>query len=146
MQRIRTLLVDDAGALRRLLRLALERDGTFEVVGEAADGAAGIQAAEESRPDLVILDLSMPVMDGLEALPRLVASSAHPVVVVMSGFESRRMAKQVEALGAAGYIEKGMPPSQFIDRLLDLFLRVVRSGGHKAPLRSNAARRATAAA
>ena len=133
MKRIRTLLVDDAPALRRLMRLALERNGTFEIVGEAADGAEGVRVASECRPDLVLLDLSMPVMDGLEALPRILARPAPPVVVVISGFEGRRMAERVQALGATGYIEKGLPPSQLISRILGHFFRAMGNGQRPAP-------------
>ncbi len=138
MTRIRTLLVDDAPALRRLLRLALERHGTFEVVGEAADGAEGVRVANECRPDLVLLDLSMPTMDGLEALPQILANPVPPVVVVLSAFEGHRMAARVQAMGAIGYIEKGLPPSQLISSILGHFFRAVRLGQRPAPARAAA--------
>jgi len=67
---VRVVIVDDTDDLRELLRLALSRGG-MEVVGEAGDGLAGIEAVRLEQPDVVLLDLSMPVMDGLEALPRI---------------------------------------------------------------------------
>ncbi len=121
ISRIRTLLVDDAAPLRRLLSLMLERNGAFAVVGEAGNGEEGIALADQLHPDLVLLDLSMPVMDGLEALPRIKTASGHGVVVVLSGFETNRMADQAKALGAAGYVEKGLPPSETVARILAAF-------------------------
>ena len=76
----RVVLVDDTADLRQLLRIALGRVG-FDVVGEAGDGAAGIEVAREQEPDLVVLDLSMPVMDGLEALPHIRAACPRAAIV-----------------------------------------------------------------
>ena len=80
----RVVLVDDTEDLRQLMRIALKRAG-YDVVGEAGDGAAGIEVARSASPDLVVLDLSMPVMDGLEALPQIRADLPDATIVVMSG-------------------------------------------------------------
>ena len=80
----------------------------MEVVGEAADGAAGIEVARAEIPDLVVLDLSMPVMDGLEARPHIRASCPAAAVVV-AGLGADRMAQRALAAGADGYLQKGTP-------------------------------------
>lgn len=81
---IRTLIVDDSAMMRRLLRGILAGDGRFTVVGEAMDGAAGLQAQAELRPDLTLLDLEMPVLDGLGFLAEWSVSGHGQVVVVSS--------------------------------------------------------------
>ena len=73
---VRVVVVDDAVEMRELLGLALARSSDFAVVAEAADGAAGVQAVADTLPELVLLDVSMPVMDGLEALR--VIRAEHP--------------------------------------------------------------------
>lgn len=111
---LRVLIVDDVPGLRTLVRLVLEDDGRFDIVGEAADGLQAIELATTEKPDLVLLDLAMPVMDGLEALPRLVEGDKPPCVLVLSGFSEGKLANQCRALGASGYIEKGASPERII--------------------------------
>lgn len=103
----RVLIADDVIDLRMLMRMALELAGDFEVVAEAGDGAQAITQAEFHQPDLVLLDLSMPVLDGLEALPRIRAVAPDAHVVVLSGFEASKMRDRVLEGGAVAYIEKG---------------------------------------
>jgi DNA-binding NarL/FixJ family response regulator len=103
----RVLIADDVIDLRTLMRMALELAGDFEVVAEAGDGAQAITQAEFHQPDLVLLDLSMPVLDGLEALPRIRAVAPDAHVVVLSGFEASRMRDRVLEGGAVAYLEKG---------------------------------------
>ena len=81
---VRTLIVDDSAMMRRLLRGILAGDARFAVVGEAADGAAGLAAQAELRPDLTLLDLEMPVLDGLGFLAEWALSGHGQVVVVSS--------------------------------------------------------------
>jgi len=114
------LIVDDTHDIRQLVRLALDREGTFEVIGEAGDGRAAVALAEQLQPDAVLLDLAMPVMDGLEALPLLRKVSPASRVVVLSGFNASQLAGEAMALGAHGYIEKGSRPSQLIAKLKEL--------------------------
>lgn len=108
------LLVDDVADLRFLLRVVLENDGAFQVVGEAGDGLAAVDLASRLAPDVILLDLSMPTMDGLEALPRLRQVLPTCVIAVLSGFEGSRVASSTAALGADAYFEKGTAPSAVV--------------------------------
>ena len=118
--RIRVLIADDVAGMRRLLRFTLEESGRFEVVGEAADGEQAVRLAQETRPDLVLLDVSMPVQSGLEALPRLREQVPGARVVVLSGFLEGMLAAKALSLGAARYMEKGAKPDALVDALLDV--------------------------
>lgn len=104
---IRVYLCDDVPEFRALMRFALEDDQELEVVGEAGDGHAAVAGVQESSPDVILLDLSMPDCDGLEAIPRLRQVAPDTCIIVLSGFGAARMAPQVMAAGAHGYIEKG---------------------------------------
>ena len=99
-------LCDDAPALRHLLRSYLEWGGDVEIVGEAGDGVGLTAAVGDAAADVVLLDLSMPRVDGLEALADLRAAAPELGIVVLSGFEERRMAAKALALGADRYVEK----------------------------------------
>lgn len=121
MAPIRVLLVDDAEEMRGLLALSLRLTGDFEIVGEAGNGREAVDVTARERPDLVLLDLSMPVMDGLEALPLILAEAPDTVVVVFSAFEDHRLGKEARARGAAGYLEKGLPLDQLARRLVSLY-------------------------
>ena len=102
-------LCDDVPELRRLMRLVLEEDSHLCVVGEAGEAATGIEEIAELQPDVVVLDLSMPGMDGLEALPLIRRSAPDTRVIVFSGFTRERMAALALDRGADRYIEKGEP-------------------------------------
>jgi diguanylate cyclase (GGDEF)-like protein len=103
---IRVYLCDDAPALRHLLRAYLEWGGDVEVVGEAGDGDGLTAAVGDAGADVLLLDLSMPRVDGLEALADLRAAAPDLGIVVLSGFEEHRMAAKALALGADRYLEK----------------------------------------
>jgi len=100
------VVVDDAAEVRMLVKHQLTRSGSFTVVGEAANGREAIDEVGRRRPDVVLLDVSMPVMDGLEALPHVVAASPGSVVVMYSGFEEGGLAQRARALGASAFIAK----------------------------------------
>ena len=105
---IRVVLVDDSADLRLLVRLALERESDFTIVAEAADGDAGVAAVAAHKPHLVLLDIAMPVMDGLQALTLIREESPGSIVVMLSAFTGSSGAiERAMALGAHGYIEKG---------------------------------------
>ena len=116
------LIVDDHPLTRSALAALLGQNG-FSVVGEAADGEAAIEQARELGPDLVLLDLSMPGMSGLDALPRLreAAPNAEVVVLTASGTEENLLG--AIRGGAAGYLLKSEPPERLVE-----FLRGVANG------------------
>jgi DNA-binding NarL/FixJ family response regulator len=118
----RILLVDDHPLTRAALSGLLEQHG-FDVVGEAEDGEQAIERAAELEPDLVLLDLSMPGLDGLSALPRLrdAAPSCEVVVLTASGTEENLLG--AIRGGAAGYLLKSEPPERIVG-----FLRGVANG------------------
>src|SRR5215213_3626970 len=96
---LRVVIIDDTEDLRELLRFALARGG-MDVVAEAGDGRAGIEAVRDSMPDVVLLDLSMPVMDGMAALPHLRELAPYAKIIVLSGFGANQMAERALAIGA----------------------------------------------
>jgi DNA-binding NarL/FixJ family response regulator len=104
--RIKVVLVDDVPELRLLVRLTLEEDPEIEVVGEASNGRDGVAVVEASDPDLVLLDLSMPDMDGLEAIPLMRRHAPGARVVVLSGHEAGRVSLEALDQGASRYINK----------------------------------------
>lgn len=112
--RFRVVIAEDNDDMRRLLATALRRDGRFDVVGEAVDGDAAVDAARRLAPDLVLLDLGMPGRGGLEALPLLQVASPSSRVVVVSGFPGDRLEAATRAVGAVGYVEKGLSPKQTV--------------------------------
>jgi PAS domain S-box-containing protein len=115
--RLRVVLVDDADDLRTILRLALERDGRFIVVGEAADGLEGLDVVARQRPDVVVLDLVMPKLDGGQTLQRLQRESRQTCVVVLSGLDEASTGEEVRALGAADVVSKRAPLPELLERI-----------------------------
>jgi DNA-binding NarL/FixJ family response regulator len=111
------LLVDDVPDLRMIVRMVLQRTGHFEVVAEAGDGLEAIALAEEFQPDVILLDLSMPRMGGVEALPRIREVAPHTKVVILSGWDPSHAFERTGA-GAVAYLEKGIAPSRLVDQLL----------------------------
>jgi signal transduction histidine kinase len=103
---IRVLVADDTPDIRLLLRNSLGLHEAFQVVAEASDGVESIREAARHRPDVVILDLAMPLMDGLEAIPAIRRRSPHSKIVVLSVFPAERMAGPVLEAGADAYLEK----------------------------------------
>jgi PAS domain S-box-containing protein len=101
----RVLLADDYEDIRTLMRFQLEKAG-FDVVGEAGDGASAVALAIEHLPDVVVMDLAMPVMDGLEAIPMMRATAPGMRIIVLSGFSTETVADQALAAGATRFVEK----------------------------------------
>lgn len=132
---IRVLLTDDTPDIRKLLRVNLELDGRFEIVGEAADGAEAVALTRLLRPDAVVLDLAMPVMDGLQAAPLIRQCSPESRILVLSGFDHARMEARAREQGADGYLEKGTAFGRIAETLVDLCL-----GGAPGEWRRPAAR------
>jgi DNA-binding NarL/FixJ family response regulator len=104
------LLVDDHQVVRRGLRTFLEIQDDIEVVGEAADGAEGVDRAEELRPDVVLMDVKMPGMDGVDALRRLRELDNPARVLIVTSFTEQRTVIPALRAGAAGYVYKDVDP------------------------------------
>src|SRR6478736_10400458 len=118
----RILIVDDHPLTRDALAGLLAQNG-FDVVGQAGSGEEAIAMATELTPDLVLLDLSMPEMDGLTALPRLRAAAPAAEVVVLTASEDESNLLGAVRAGAAGYLLKSEPPDRIVS-----FLRGVAHG------------------
>ena len=120
---IRVLLVDDVSDLRMLFRRALATDERVLVVGEAADGIEAIEKATELNPDVILLDLAMPRLDGLRAIPQLHHAAPGVRILVFTGFSSPKLASRALQACASGFVEKGLPPYE----LADVIEKVMRS-------------------
>jgi DNA-binding NarL/FixJ family response regulator len=113
--RISVYLVDDVPELRELIRYGMEGDPTFEVVGEAGDGRSALEGIAATHPAAVLLDLSMPDMNGLEAILEIRKSDPDVAIIVLSGFTADRMASPTLERGADRYVEKGTPMEELLD-------------------------------
>ncbi len=113
--RIRILIVDDHAVTRVGVRRLLERYPDFEVVGEAADGLEALAEVQDLGPQVVLMDLRMPGMDGLEALRQLRASNQEVRVLMLSAFEQDEQVLESLKLGASGYVLKGITPDELAD-------------------------------
>jgi DNA-binding NarL/FixJ family response regulator len=122
---IRVLLADDQGLVRAGFRALLEDAGDVEVVGEAGDGAAAVDLARSTRPDVVLMDIRMPVLDGLEATRRIVADEllAGVRVLVLTTFELDEYVFEALAAGASGFLLKNTDPVELLRAI-----RVVAEG------------------
>ena len=133
---IRILLADDQALLRGTFRLLLDSTPDLEVVAEAGDGSAAVKLAQELRPDLVLMDIRMPVLDGLEAT-RLIAadpSLAGVKVLILTTFEQDEYVAEALRAGAGGFLGKGVDPEEL--------LRAIRTVAGGDSLLSPAATRA----
>ena len=131
--RARVVLADDTPDVRLLLRLALERTGDFEIVGEARDGREAVALATELQPDALVLDLAMPNMDGLEALPEIKEHAPETKVLVLSGLDASEMSAEAHRKGADAYLEKGASTPDIIDTL-DTLCALERASSRQAPV------------
>lgn len=122
-RKIRVLLGDDQRLLREGLRTILETEGDFEVVGEAADGVEAVELSLRLEPDLVLLDIRMPRMDGVEATRRIRAAGG-PQVVILSTYDDDEFIFEALKAGAVGYLLKDFPAEELIKAL-----RTVHHGG-----------------
>jgi NarL family two-component system response regulator LiaR len=121
---IRVLVVDDHQVVREGLRFVLEQEPDIEVVGEAGDGRAALQAARDLAPDVVLLDLIMPILDGMGVLGALRHTESGPAVVVLTSAPGQEQAIDAVRAGALSYV----PKSAAIDRVTDA-VRAAAAGG-----------------
>jgi DNA-binding NarL/FixJ family response regulator len=103
---VRVLIVDDQAPFREVARTVVELTDGFEVAGEAEDGEAAVAAARHLRPELVLMDVNLPGIDGLEATRRILRETGDVVVLMLSTYEADEYAPQAAEAGAAAYIPK----------------------------------------
>src|SRR6478672_5144003 len=109
----RRVVVAEDEALIRLDVVEMLRDGGFDVVGEAGDGEQAVRLAEEHRPDLVVMDVKMPVLDGISAAERIVRARIAPVVL-LTAFSQRELVERARDAGAMAYVVKPFTPADLI--------------------------------
>ncbi|MGH3822763.1 MAG: response regulator [Pseudonocardiaceae bacterium] len=120
---IRVLIADDQALLRGSLRVLIETEPDLVVVGEAGNGAEAVEQVQACGPDLVLMDVRMPVMDGIEATRRITAYQHAPKVLVLTTFDLDEYVYSALRAGASGFLLKDTPPAQLLDAV-----RVVASG------------------
>jgi DNA-binding NarL/FixJ family response regulator len=120
---IRVVLVDDQAMVRTGLRMVLAAEPDIDVVGEAADGAAGVRVVTKLRPDVVLLDVRMPGMDGLEAARRILAAELPTRVIVLTTFDEDEYVAAALRAGVSGFLLKVGPPEDLV-----VAVRTVASG------------------
>ncbi|MFP5309135.1 MAG: response regulator [Actinomycetes bacterium] len=121
------LLVEDEPDLRFLVRENLHRSGRFEVEAEAADGEEAIALLEDLQPDIVLLDIMMPGMNGRQALPRILVASPTSMVVMLSALDAVAEERPALAAGAFAYLEKRVIGPELPGVLDDLYRRFLRA-------------------
>ena len=114
------LVCDDQPAFREVVSMMLSLEPSLEVVGEATNGEEALRLVAELQPDLVLLDIAMPMMDGLEVLPLIKGVAPDTRVVMLTGFTSTDMRERALAAGARGYIEKGTDVPALVAHIRDL--------------------------
>ena len=114
---IRVLLADDEAMIRTGLRMVLEAESDIEVVGEAADGAQAVTAAATLRPDVILMDVRMPRLDGLAATQQILATDSTVKIVVLTTFNEDSYVRDALRLGASGFLLKVAPPERLVDAI-----------------------------
>jgi hypothetical protein len=117
---ISVVVCDDVPELRRLACAVLEEEGDMRVIGEAGDGREAIDVITRLQPAVVVLDLSMPELDGLEAIPLIHQVAPNAQIVVFSGFEEGKVAEVALSLKASRYVRKGAPLDELTDAVREL--------------------------
>jgi DNA-binding NarL/FixJ family response regulator len=103
---LRVLVADDQPGIRKRVCLTLASIVTLEVCDEAADGQEAVEKAEESSPDLIILDVTMPVMNGLDAARKIRVFSPHTPILILTMHKSRQLMEEARKIGVRGYVVK----------------------------------------
>ncbi len=113
---VRLLIADDEPLIRETLAELLTEEG-FEVVGHAADGEEAVRAAADLRPDVVIIDVRMPILNGIEATRRIVGELPGTLVIALSAYDDPALASAAREAGAVDYVAKGTPSRELVDRI-----------------------------
>jgi DNA-binding NarL/FixJ family response regulator len=112
---IRIFIADDQALVRAGFRMILEAEPDFEVVGEAADGAEAVEEARRLRPDVVLMDVRMPELDGIEAARRLLDAGSETKIVMLTTFDMDEYVYDALRIGASGFLLKDVPPEQLVN-------------------------------
>jgi DNA-binding NarL/FixJ family response regulator len=129
MSQLRVFLVDDHALLRDGLRALLERRPTIQVVGEAGDGREALRLIEETLPDVVVMDIAMPGLNGIEVTRHLHATVPETKILALSMYDDREYAYEILRAGASGYILKDAASAQLVDAIE----AVSRGNGYLCP-------------
>jgi DNA-binding NarL/FixJ family response regulator len=121
---VRVLLADDDDRFVAVLTTLLESDGRFEVVGRTRNGHEAVELASTQAPDVVLMDIEMPLMDGIEATRRILAADSAVQVIAISGSDYQERALEMRAAGAVDYLRK----SRIVDEVVDAILALAASG------------------
>lgn len=116
----RIVVCDDHSAFRELVSMVLGLENGIEVVGEAADGVEAIEAVRLHTPDVLLLDVAMPNMDGLEALPFVRDACPATQVVMVTAFGSESIRERALAAGAVAFIEKGLDVTELVEQITQI--------------------------
>ena len=117
MRQIRILLADDHNVMRGGLRLLLERQPAFKVVGEASDGREAVEQAEATKPDIIVLDIAMPNLSGIEAAQRISALLPHTRIIILSMHSDESYVLRALKAGAKGYLLKDSAENDLIEAI-----------------------------
>ncbi|MET0997071.1 MAG: response regulator [Marmoricola sp.] len=127
---LNVMVVDDSADLRDLISMVIDRSPGWRVVATAAEGRQAVDVARDSQPDLVLLDIAMPVMDGMQALPLIREAVPQAVVVMLSGYPFATAGQGAINAGAHGYLEKSDLVKSLVPRLV-LILDETGTDGHQ---------------
>jgi two-component system NarL family response regulator len=120
--RIRVLIADDHRLFGQALEAILATDDRLVVVGHAGDGSEAVQLALDLEPDVTLMDIAMPIMDGFQATKQIRQHRPHACVLMLTGSNSRTDVDQAREAGAAGYVTKDRIASELIDAILEVAL------------------------
>ena len=120
MASIRVLIADDHRLFAEALEAILSGDERIAVVGHAGDGAEAVRLADDVRPDVVLMDISMPVMDGIEAARAIRAANGGTSILMLTGSNSRADVDRARQAGAAGYVTKDRIAAELIDAIVEI--------------------------
>jgi DNA-binding NarL/FixJ family response regulator len=122
-QTIRVLIADDHRLFGQALEAILATDDRIEVTGHAADGAEAVKLALATDPDLILMDIAMPVMDGIQATKQIRKQRPHARILMLTGSNSRTDVDRAREAGAAGYVTKDRIAAELIDAILEVVSR-----------------------
>lgn len=147
MSSIRVLIADDEALVRHALRAYVSANDRLSVVGEASNGIEAVELSRELQPDIVVMDLRMPVMNGIEATRAITSELPGTTVIAVTTFSTERYVIAALQAGAAGYVVKDTPPEGIIEAIIDVhegrsvlsaqvtgeLINAVRAGGQSCP-------------